>query len=248
MFLRTAAASLRETWQQRLPEEVQFWDDYVRTGGLEWPDEYRRRVNPGALLQEQEILGRLPTEAGPAVRILDVGAGPLTVLGTQVPGRVIEITPIDPLADEYARILEKYGVRAPVPTRKCDGESIARQFAAAAFDFAYARNALDHSRDPRGVIRQMLHVVKPGGFVLLRHRPNEAASAAYVGLHQWNFDVQRDRFVIWNERTRHDMHRALWTRGDLTCHRDGEWLVCVIRRLAAAVRARRMATAVFRPR
>jgi len=248
MTAHHAAEPPGDRWRQRLPEEVRFWDDYVRTRGLEWPDEYQRRVDPDAPFVEQEILARLPADATAPIRILDVGAGPLTVLGTRVPGRVVEITPIDPLADEYARILAHYGVHAPVPTRKSEGESIARQFNAGTFDFAYARNALDHSRDPRSVICQMVQVVKPGGYVVLRHRPNEAIGAAYAGLHQWNFDVRGGRFVIWNEQVRHDMSRVLWRRGDLTCHRDGEWLVCVVRRLTAAERARRSVTALFRRR
>ena len=41
------------------------------------------------------------------------------------------------------------------------------------FHVSHMRNALDHAFDPVEGILQLLHVTKPGGFVLLRHAQNE---------------------------------------------------------------------------
>ena len=49
---------------------------------------------------EREFRSRWFATVGPA-RVLDVGAGPLSSLGTHVPGRDVEIIAVDPLADIY---------------------------------------------------------------------------------------------------------------------------------------------------
>ena len=57
--------------------ETDFWDDYFRTRGGRWPEDYRRRLDPSTPLDpmHRPFIDRLkPTD----VRILDVGAGPLT--------------------------------------------------------------------------------------------------------------------------------------------------------------------------
>lgn len=231
-----ATASLvHDVWRANLPDEVRFWDDYVRTRGLDWPDEFRMRIDPDSPLTEAEILKRLPRTD--PVRILDVGAGPMTALGKRIDGRGVAITAVDPLAEEYAAILGRYGVTPPVPTQPCEGERLSSCFDSNSFDVAYARNALDHTHDPRLVILEMLKVVKPGGHVILRHRPNEAAGASYAGLHQWNFDLRGHQFWIWNEYWRYNMHAVLAARAAIACHRDGEWLVCVLRKRGPASRA-----------
>jgi hypothetical protein len=44
----------------------------------------------------------------------------------------------------------------------------------------------------------MIELVNEGGFVPLKHRPNEAESARYEGLHRWNFERSDDDVVVWN--------------------------------------------------
>jgi SAM-dependent methyltransferase len=229
-------------WAAHLDDEVRFWDDYLRTRGLQWPDEYAERVDPEAMLREQQILTRLPDSG--TVRILDVGAGPLTVLGKRAPGVRLELVPVDPLAAEYDRLLERHGVMPPVRTRYCEGERLTDVFPRGSFDLAYARNALDHARDPKRVILRMLQVVRSGGWLILRHRPNEAETAGYQDLHTWNFDEIGGEFWIWSRDSRHNMHAVLRFSAEVSWHRDGEWLVCVIRKLSARDRLRRLPAAL----
>lgn len=77
-----------------------------------------------------------------------------------------------------------------------EAERLADAFGENSFDLVYARNCLDHGYDPMLAIQQMLKVVRVGGVVLFEHGVNEGERQGYQGLHQWNFCVSDDRFVI----------------------------------------------------
>lgn len=196
-------------WQRALPTEVEFWARWIETRGADWPEDFRRRFDPQDALQEPLILDLLDSFDADDVSILDVGAGPTTWLGKTHPRKRLRIAAADPLADEYARLLERAGLVAPVPTVAVAGEQLHTAFQPGSFDIAYARNALDHSADPFLVIRRMLTVVRPGGFVVLRHWENEAQTMRYEELHQWNFSAQGDRLILWNSRRRIDVTAEL---------------------------------------
>lgn len=203
--LRRKVSRQETVWERGLPTEVGFWSEYIATRGLQWPSEFERRFDPAEPLRESLVLGVLNRIDGETVRILDVGAGPTTSLGTTHPAKHLEITAVDPLGDEYAELLADAEIEPPVRTQQVAGEALTSSFEPASFDIAYARNALDHSIDPARIIREMLAVVRPGGFVLLRHYENEAETMGYEELHQWNFCVEDGRLVVWNERRRIDV-------------------------------------------
>jgi hypothetical protein len=82
-------------------------------------------------------------------------------------------------------------------------------------------NALDHSYDPLRGIQQMLEVVKPGHYVLLLHKVNEAENQNYKAFHQWNFCAEEGRFIIWNRQTRLCVNEALGKTAEVTIDPDG---------------------------
>jgi SAM-dependent methyltransferase len=210
---RRARFTQEELWRRELPTEVAFWKKNLETKGLHWPWAYERGIDPRATILDPLITERIDGIASDPVRILDVGAGPLTSVGKVHPGRTLEIVPTDALADEYDRLLADAGVEPPIRTQQCRGEDLLEHFGADSFDLAYARNSLDHSADPLRIIQNMLAVVRPGGFVLLRHYQNEAEIARYEELHQWNFNVRDDHLVVWNRRASHDVTEAVATDG-----------------------------------
>ena len=69
-----------DVWQRGLDGELDHWRRYLTTQGDEWPDEYRTRLDPQAPLAD-ELTALIDVPDGAPVRILDVGAGPLTILG-----------------------------------------------------------------------------------------------------------------------------------------------------------------------
>lgn len=209
-------------WQIGLHSELDFWSEWFKTKGLHWPDEWRNRQRPDTELDPSLLAGQLARVEGP--RILDVGAGPMTVLGKRKNGRPVDLTACDPLAPFYTEMADRHGIKRPVETEQAFAEDLSAFYPLATFDLVHCQNALDHSFDPVRGIEEMLLVAKPMGRVVLIHHPNEAANTDYDGLHQWNFDEVSGRFIIWNKQKRIDATEAFskWTDVETTRTADGD--------------------------
>ena len=184
----------KAVWKANLHSEVAFWDDYFATKGGQWPETYLGRLDPNSEL-DPGIVAFLPPGDQP-VEILDVGAGPLTMLGKKYQDRKLRIVAVDPLAAEYDKVLGKHGITPPVRTIRGEAEQLSAQFGRDAFDLVHARNCIDHSYSPETAVLEMLKVVRRDGFVLLFHGANEAERAGYEGLHQWNLSEKDGDFII----------------------------------------------------
>jgi SAM-dependent methyltransferase len=200
----------RVWWRGRgVPHEIGFWSSWFEQKGGRWADDYARRTGSEIVIEDPLVVDALAARERTSISIIDVGAGPITQLGTSYPGKEVTVTPVDPLADHYDELLTRFRINPPVRTLKCAGEDLLARFPAESFDIAYAVNSVDHSHDPMAIIRNMLGVVKRDGLVVLRHARNEGEYERYVGLHQWNFDVVDGRLVLWNNAVRHDVTDAL---------------------------------------
>jgi len=189
--------NLGQEWDKGLPEELQSWEFMLKDNGRNWmASEYQSRLDPETELQDEykRLIDARP--GSPPLRLLDVGAGPLTSLGKKWDGRTLRLFPIDPLAREYTDLLNRLGLRAPTPSQPGQGEQLLDLFEKNSFDFALASNSLDHSRDPMQVIHHMISVVKPHCYVFLGHFANEAVTAGYTGLHQWNFSIRHGDMIL----------------------------------------------------
>jgi SAM-dependent methyltransferase len=219
--------SAKSKWKKGIKSEIGFWDDFFRTKGLKWPDDYFARFNPDLPLQAR-VVGLLPMDQS-EVNILDVGAGPLTFLGKKCQGKQINITAVDPLAEEYTRILEKYKIKPIIRTQRLEAEELTKRFQSNTYDLVFAKNCLDHSYDPEKAILQMIDVVKSGRYVLLEHIPSAAERAKYSGLHQWNFSLSTDGdFLINSAFTEINMTRkyaALCKMESELVKEDEDWLI-----------------------
>jgi hypothetical protein len=197
--------------------ELRWWRGYIERGGGDWPEDLHQRLDPDAPLAEPLIADRLERFEGGPVRVLDVGAGPISSLGKTHGDLRLEITAVDPLGEEYSRLLADAGIEPVIPTLTCRGEDVARRFGAGAFEVAYSRNALDHSADPVAAVRAMVGTVVPQGFVALRHYRNEAENSSYVQLHNWNFDVEAGSLFIWGPYGRYDLSAELADEVTVRC-------------------------------
>ena len=241
--LRRALVTRRDparVWEHGLSREVAFWERVLpgrlAPGGLyAGGAEGQARTDPEAPISDPVMASLIERGPEPVVSIIDVGAGPLTVVGKTHPGKALKITATDPLADEYDRILRGIGFDPPIRTIAVRGEDLLGHFEPGAFDIAFARNSVDHSIDPAHVIRNMLELVRAGGFVVLWHLPTQADRWRYHGLHQWNFDIEDGAFVIWRTRgERISVDRVLGPAASVDCFEEGGWLGCVLTKRAAA--------------
>lgn len=228
-------------WARGLDGEVGFWhallDDqaedvaeedaargrhWLRTGEVHWSwdeDAICNAVN--------ETRSSSSVRFG-APRVLNAGSGPLAPAPlTCADGHAMPVVSADGLARFYLRVFDLLGLQPPRTALQCPAEALRRCFPANHFDVVHIRNALDHAADPLLGLQQMLEVVRPGGWVLLRHARNEGVAGHFqFGLHQWAFDAVRGpasaeggehgpdwRFVIWNPALRADVTAWLLGQG-----------------------------------
>jgi SAM-dependent methyltransferase len=227
-------ASSQEIWAGALDDEMAFWREWMSTQGSKWPDDFRFRLDPESVIQTS--ISEHLTGVASRVRLLDVGAGPLTVVGKRWPGHDLELTAVDALADKYDALLEEFKITPPVRTRRCDTELLSEAFAPESFDVAYALNTLDHSYQPLDAIRQMVAVVKPGGIVLLQHHPNEAENEDYTGLHQWNFDWVNNDCLLWRPGTKWSLRDEFAGQATLTGAKADDVVTVVITKSGSQIR------------
>lgn len=193
-----------ESWLSEIDSEIAFWDFFFRTKGKGWGEGYQRVTSPAPdFLFPQVLKGDDPS-------VLDVGSGPISAVGCMHgEKRLTNIVACDPLAPAYREILRKYHITPYVETQFCFVERLANKFGEDAFDVVVMRNALDHSFDALAGIKQLLHVTKTGGTLLLHHKINEAQSEGYEGFHQWNLEDRDGALHIWNREARTDVNELL---------------------------------------
>ncbi|MGC9450139.1 MAG: class I SAM-dependent methyltransferase [Oceanipulchritudo sp.] len=190
----------RRQWEEGLRDEVAYWEDWLE-GRTPYAEERALRLSsdrPFPWWAKPLIRGN-PRE----FRVLDVGAGPVTDIGTRWGNKDITIVPVDPLAREFAELLRRHSVVPVIPTVHGLGEELVQAFGEASFDFAYACNSLDRSMDPVECYRQMIAVLKPGCSLVTLHEANQGEKQNYTGVHQWNFSLREDRLIVWN-------HNGAW--------------------------------------
>ncbi len=134
------------------------------------------------------------------VHIADLGAAMIATTGNLWNGADIHIHASDLLADEYASIWKERGVEQLIPIEKQDMEKMT--YDDNVFDIVHCVNALDHTENPKAALFEMIRVCKPGGWIYLRHVPNEAERQSYKGLHQWNIVKEGGDCLFWNRDSR----------------------------------------------
>lgn len=196
-------------WKRGLPSEIVFWEEYLATRGKSCnaEEEFAFRTSPDSTLQPW-LLRWIERPMGSALRVLDVGAGPLTWVGKTCSSHTIQIEAIDPLADVYDRMIGRHGITPPVRTKRGDGEDIVGRFGREVFDMTFARNCLDHAYDAIKAVTGIVEVTRPGGIVCLWHKEDEAELMRYQGLHQWNFRSENGDLLLWKAGKQLNVNRT----------------------------------------
>lgn len=220
----------KETWRGGTEHELRFWEWWLRERGGPRPENFAKRFDPAAPLELDTRHVDLP--GGGELHVLDVGAGPASSVGKVLPGYEVHLVPVDPLADDYARLLDEAGLRPPVPTRRGEAEELVEAVGEERFDIVHCRNALDHSYDPLRALGQMLAAARPGGTILLLHRENEGEHEQYAGFHAWNLTERDGRFVIWRGTEQVHPDEILGGIDWVRVERRSDWIAVAIRKSA----------------
>jgi len=192
----------RAQWQENQRAEAAYWSEWLRqamTGAnKEFADDYRWRTGPVCDVREKDMFVpflRPVCPPGSKVRILDVGAGPLTWFPRKWFTRDFQVTAVDPLADEFDKMFATMGTFPQVHTIKGEAEKLLEQFEPESFDMVFCRNALEQFYDPVEAMRQMLAVVKQKCAVVLiqeGYRSDEEKSRGPWTIDEDNADVFMD--------------------------------------------------------
>lgn len=184
-------------WVEGIEYELKFWNEWFFTKGMQWPDEYNRRVSSNLPFLIERFVEKKDFSI---LEVLDVGSGPISPLGTVSNNYIVNLTAVDPLASFYNNLYEKYSISPYVKTQFSFAESLVDKFEKMSFDVVHMGNALDHAYNPILCICNMLEVVKFEGQVILQHYENEAIHENYSGFHQWNISETNGNTVVYNNK------------------------------------------------
>ncbi|CAK0900670.1 unnamed protein product, partial [Prorocentrum cordatum] len=234
-------------WARRINSEVGFWHILLDPSGTDRSEEdataVRQWLDSGDVRWTWDGVDAICARVAGAQaisrggfgppRILNAGSGPLAPgplrcegaaesVGARALGQV-PVVAADGLARFYMQLFDSLGQAPRATPLHCAVEELPRCFPRDHFDVAHIRNALDHAVDPLLGIRQLLSVVRPGGWLLLRHERNEGVAGQFqLGLHQWSFDAaetpagsagQEPHFVVWSPALRADVSTWLLSEG-----------------------------------
>lgn len=124
--------------------------------------------------------------------IAELGAGPINTIGDSWPGVDVKIYASDVLQPEYEKSWQYYNAIPIVPVEYQDFEHLT--YPDEFFDIVHCVNALDHTGDPRQALEEIYRVCKPGGWIYLRHAPDQMKR--YGGMHRWDAKIINGKCVF----------------------------------------------------
>jgi SAM-dependent methyltransferase len=160
--------------------ELEFWERWLEARGGEWAEEYLLRTTRHPISPDiHPLAGEAPSgdlSSRRVLRVLDVGPGPLTHLGTEWEGGRLEVRLMDPASEAYARLLAKHGIDPPYPRDQVPMTRISQHYRAMpmSFDVIVLHNSLRKSPDPLRTVLQCASLLTPGGHVICGHDPTKA--------------------------------------------------------------------------
>lgn len=183
-------------WKQLAKEEVKYWES-VLSGNFPnkvWVETYRKRID-GVNIAPDFLHPYLKGHP----RVLDAGSGPITGVGAFYKNIPINITAIDPLARDYAEILDRLNYIPIVRTEFGLLENLL-DFVDGSFDLIYSCNALDHNRDPISLFKNLIKICRKGGKIIIECAINDGLFSSYWGTHQWNIMPAANKVLLWNKK------------------------------------------------
>lgn len=181
---------IKRNWINNKDTEIGYWEA-VLCGKIKDKPE---RMNVSRSFPKY-LMTYLPKRKK-VIKVLDVGSGPVSTVGTKIANRQVILDLVDPMADEYMAIIKKYAIKVPLLPKKGFAENLSQISDENTYDLVYSENALDHAIDPIKGVREMLKVVRKNCYVVLLCHMNEASTQKGNWLHQWNFYIEGNDFIM----------------------------------------------------
>lgn len=170
--------------------ELEFWDKEL-SGEGPFSKTTLRRNSKGEMSKEFPFfiipfLEEMKTKTKKLPKVLDLGSGPLSQLAWGAEVKLFNLFPVDPLADEYIKLLKKHKqvINTKYTLIQGEGETLSQKYGEDYFDMVWSHNAIDHSQDPVKVFEEIVKVTKPGGYIVFQGWANEGKNNEYFGLHR----------------------------------------------------------------
>jgi len=216
--------------RRELAEELAWWSIALHPDNRsDWTKDLidpqtRHRCFPRALL--------CAVVSMPKPRVLDMGAGPMSCAAWGAEISEMELVAIDPLGDEYAKIIDKYGIDFPVKTQTMRGEDMAENFAPDSFDIVFTRNALDHTESPRDCLKAAATVLCNGGLFIHVGKIREGTNASWNGAHKHDLFLEGKRLMHQEQdgKTEHLTAQLPLKFVDGGCLQECPWFFIVCRK------------------
>ena len=106
---------------------------------------------------------------------------------------------VDPLADFYKNLHERFQTKYVLNCVEGYGEKLNELFKKEQFHLAVTENALDHSNNPKLFVKRLVEVVKPGGYLIIAGYFSNGSKEKWQGLHKWNIEVINKELVLSNQ-------------------------------------------------
>ncbi|MFC3094521.1 class I SAM-dependent methyltransferase [Alteromonas sediminis] len=201
-----------DEWINGAKEEVHYWTTKIGCRDIFEPS-MNTRANPATEFKPELLsLFKNPKH----LDVLDVGSGVVSVLGYVAKGTKINLEMVDPLADFYHQLYEKFNFHPPVKPKRGAGEELLDLYPSASFDLVYCCNALDHAEDPLLILKNMSALIRNNGVIHINVQINEGEHNKYSGLHQWNFEIREGQLYLWRPGQDINLENALRPFGQLT--------------------------------
>ena len=209
-----------DKWMKGIFFELTYWKNEINKNSIK-EIEYKfnnRKSFELTHFTDKDILHHLQMMG--IYKILDIGCGMNYLHKPAGLDIKIDYHFIDALAPFYNKLKEKYNVLIP-DTEFSFVEYLTSFYNINSIPLIIITNALDHSIDPVKGIIECVNVLKIDGILWLEHYNNTAEQEHYRGLHQFNFDVRDDAFIIWNNDGYYiNVNELLIHVASITCIKD----------------------------
>jgi SAM-dependent methyltransferase len=157
----------------------------------------QKEIFPDYLMTYIESLVR--ENGGVPISVLDVGAGPVSLLSWAHHQGLIKLTTSDILSHDYLSLLRAYKYEHAIEgiqVKSSPGEQLINHFNEnERFHLVFCNNALDHMDSPAIALQQMVEVAMPKGIIVISGRSREGTNEKWDGIHMHDLYIENGKLM-----------------------------------------------------